>query len=117
MFHVDIEARGQTLSLSDGSERPLLMHQYHTCIAVIIPIQGFANYLQLFVQQGPHDVIAAAWSNQVADQHTALLADPMCPVFCLHARSQCTAPLNDIYRRTSLAMQRKWDQKECVVCC
>ncbi len=92
------------------------MHQYHTCIAVIIPIQGFADYLQLFVQQGPHYVIAAAWSNQVADQHAALLADAMCPVLCLHTRSQPTAPLNDINRRASPTMQQKWDQKGCVVC-
>ena len=87
VFNVDKEAHGQPLNLCDECETPSLMHQYHTCIAVIIPIQGFADHLQPFVQQGPHYVIAAAWSNQVADQHAALLADPMCPVFCLHTRS------------------------------
>jgi hypothetical protein len=86
-------------------------------MTVIIPIQGLADYLQLSGQQGPHYVIAAAWSNQVADQHTALLANPMCPVFCLHTRSQCySTSQRHISQGYSPTMQRKWDKKECIVC-
>lgn len=61
-------------------------------VADTAAIKDLANHLQLLAQQRPHDVITGPRSNQVSNQHRALLPHPVSPILCLgnaHTSHRC----------------------------